>query len=139
MGVRSEYRRKYDNLAAQTQDAWQEELAPTQPAQQPLPEPYQPEPRVAPHYANGNGQHPATAPWADKLEYTRALHKAANVQAPPSHNSDMGYSIPQTDPNKIRLSKDQVELCRKLDIEPATYARHLLTMEAMKKSGDLQQ
>jgi hypothetical protein len=137
MGVRSEYRRKWDRDAAQAQDAWQEELAPTQPAPQPLPQPRQP---VMPHYTNGNGQHPATLPWADELAENERQRYAAMVSAPVSRSVDSySYSPPRIKPSDVRLTAEQAALARSLNVPYETYAMHLLEMEERKKRGDMQQ
>jgi hypothetical protein len=142
--VRSEYRRRYDRQAALTQDVQDEidqerdrQLAP-EPRNKPLPEPRPTEIGVMPHNANGQGQHTAAAPpWQDELLAGRELHRAANVQAPPSreHNS-YSYS-PQQDVRNIRLTAEQAELARKCNVTYEEMAAQVMRLQFEKRNDPL--
>jgi hypothetical protein len=106
VAVRSEYRRKYDNQAAITQDIldeidheWERQLS-AQSRPQPSPQPRQPEPRVVSHNAHGNGQQreAMSPPWESELDDHRATRYAASVSAPPSRDySSISYAPPKQD------------------------------------------
>jgi hypothetical protein len=145
MGVRSEYRRRFDSNAQATQAALaeldQEQHLAQEPAQEPAPEPRRPELGVVRHNASANGQHsPATPPppWHDELMDGRELHYSASVQAPPSRepNALSDYSAPR--PESVRLSVEQMALCKEIGCNPVDYAMHMLKMNEMIKRGDLQ-
>jgi hypothetical protein len=51
----------------------------------------------------------------------------------------MSYAPPIQDAAKVRLTAEQLRLCKENDIDPIVYAKNLLLMEDMKKRGDLQQ
>jgi hypothetical protein len=124
--VRSEYRRKWDRNAAQAQDVWEQELAPTQSAPQPLQQPRQPEPVVV--------------PWADEIAENERQRYAATVSAPPSRSVDSySYSPPRMKPSDIKLSAEQADMARRCGIDYQTYAENLLAMEERKRRGDMQQ
>jgi hypothetical protein len=141
MGLRSEYRRKHDGQTHFTDDVQaeidrerQRQLAP-EPTQEPLPEPRPTEIGLMAH--NGNGH--VVPPWADELESGRALHYSASVQAPPSRDDyTIAYAPPRQDPKRVRLSAEQLDICKRSGIVPITYARNMLQMEEMKRRGDLQ-
>src|SRR5690348_8456509 len=63
---------------------------------------------------------------------------ASMVSAPVSRSADAyAYSPQPRRPDQVHLSRDQAELCRKLNLTPDEYAVQLLRMEERKKSGDL--
>jgi hypothetical protein len=139
VAVRSEYRRKYDSHAAAYQDALAElEESPQAPEESPGPQAPRPQPAPVDHNGNGHNGH-MMPPWQTEIEDARTRQYAASVSAPPSRNLDsMSYAAPRQDPSRVRLTAEQMQLCKENKIDPIVYARNLLIMEDMKKRGDLQ-
>jgi hypothetical protein len=108
MGVRSEYRRRFDSTAAALQDA-QAELEEKRRAD------------IRRHAQAANRQQEqqereqrranGEPPWQGELEENEALRYAASVSAPVSRSADSySYSPPRLKPSDIKLSVEQAAL-----------------------------
>ena len=60
------------------------------------------------------------------------------TSAPPSRGSDH-WELQDRIPSKVTLSRDQLQIASICGLSPVEYARNLIEMERLKRSGDLQQ
>jgi hypothetical protein len=131
MGVRSEYRRRYDSNAQAIQDA-QAEIEDKRRADLQRHAQAVDQQQQAQRQAN-------EPPWQGEPDDYEALRQAGMVSAPVSRSADSySYSPPRPKPSDIRLTPEQADMARRCGIPYEVYAANLLELETKKKNGDIQ-